>query len=810
MPEIIVNGESQDIDVYITYKQIPDIEQRKEEHETITRTIKITDPDVNVKSLVQDVKYARNVTIITNYRGEHEYVYGNWALDYSGDNWPEYYIPQYYGYDSYVNGEKLTKVPEKKVNEDTNNQIVNVSYKMQIGIPVKYKEKKTIKRIINIINPQGEKQSFVQNVSFNRNTTVENTGSSLLNFGDGDWQLESSSNTWPEFIIPQINGYISYVDNEISNKIDSKIVFGDDHDQTINVIYRKAIMETGEIDYVDENNIVIKTENISGRLGTIIPIKINLPEGYELVSGQNIPSTIQVEGDEIPYINVRIQKIINYSSSNEVPQDTTTLNNNYEFNHGNLDSYSLTEDSNGQIQMKASGWHATGHSNSNSYRYVIVYDNTRGQEIAREKIVPITRNDVREAYLNVDNSNYSGFNFTVNIPDYAINDSLSLVSRYSNDSTNGEGEHVDYWFGPLNIDKGNYASLDQINTQNGHLSVGGWHASNQATRKKYHYIIEFDKTKGREINRQLVQNGNYRPDVANAYSTIANASQSGFKVEFTLQPNYAQDKIQFISRWTDDPAGNGNAVDYWYNPITEINRGNLDSYDVSDGCLHVAGWHANDVSLFEPYHFLILFDQTTGQQVTSALVPTENSSDVANVYGHDTRSARKSRFDYQFSKVNLISGHQYVIISRYSAVNEGNGDDGSGNHTDYWYPSLNLNYSEKASNLDSIQVNNNKLSISGWFADNSSLLKPYAYIILLNDNNEIDRQKISFTSRPDVGKVYPHIINSSNSGFNVNFDLPEYKLGNLRVVLRYTDDPSGNGSTSDTWINIPQYMIKHI
>ncbi|MFX7844841.1 hypothetical protein ABTK14_21565, partial [Acinetobacter baumannii] len=87
-----------------------------------------------------------------------------------------------------------------------------------------------------------------------------------------------------------------------------------------------------------------------------------------------------------------------------------------------------------------------------------------------------------------------------------------------------------------------------------------------------------------------------RPDVANAYSTVANAVNSGFSVKFNLTPQFFNDNIQFISRWTDDAAGNGNAVDYWFKPMNRTNRANLDSVTLSNGQVKVAGWHATDLS----------------------------------------------------------------------------------------------------------------------------------------------------------------------------------------------------------------------
>ncbi|MEE6683992.1 hypothetical protein PS411_09480, partial [Limosilactobacillus reuteri] len=151
-----------------------------------------------------------------------------------------------------------------------------------------------------------------------------------------------------------------------------------------------------------------------------------------------------------------------------------------------------------------SGWHATGASNSDRYRYMIVFDNTLGHEIARQKLVPQVRSDVQKAYSNVDNSLYSGFNVTIDIPNSCINHSLRLVSRYSNDPNNGEGARVDYWFNPLALNEDNQAYLDGLSSNGNTLTVTGWHATNQAAGRPYHYIIAWDQNLGHEIARQKV------------------------------------------------------------------------------------------------------------------------------------------------------------------------------------------------------------------------------------------------------------------------------------------------------------------
>lgn len=492
----------------------------------------------------------------------------------------------------------------------------------------------------------------------------------------------------------------------------------------------------------------------------------------------------------------QVSASVTTSSSNQVPNDTTTYNNNPAANYGNLDSHEMQVDQQtGQLTMHATGWQASGQSNDQSYRYAILYDNTANRELDRERVTPVERTDVQKAYPHVDNSLWSGFDVTFKLPSNIAGHSLSVVARYSTDAINGEGQHTDYWFSPVVLNKENRASLDGLETDaQGNIHVSGWHASNQALGKKYHYVIAYDQTTNCEIARQLVNYVN-RPDVAQAYPVILNADWSGFNATFKLTSQYANDNIQFISRWTDDPAGNGNTVDYWFAPVHKQNRGNLDSWDLSSGHLQVSGWHANDASIYEPYHFLIVYDNTSGQQVASQLIENQSSADVAKVYGSDTRTAGDSRFNVDMGSLNLVAGHSYSLVSRYSNSASGNG--GNGNYTDYWYP--NETFDQTAYSIDNLSAKDGQINISGWFASDGAVGKNHPYIIFLINGREVARQAVTLSDRPDVAKAYPNLYNSLHSGYSVSFALPTNISGNLQFVLRFSDQVGGEGKHVDIW-----------
>ena len=712
-----------------------------------------------------------------------------------------------------VAANELSIVPNQVTLKDNTGKVLAI-----IDTPTIYDSNKSVRSTIDgIVQAEIDKLNKLNHTSYetpkiisggdddysiaNATYVVSQSKTGLINYVDQDGKVVKTDQVSGK-VGDKVDVKLSLPDGyELANKdeqVPSTITVGDDGIKTININIKKIpVTKTGTINYIDPDGKVVKTDQVSGKVGDKVDVKISLPDGYELANkDEHIPSVITVTENGIGTINVNVKKINTTLANNEVPYDSTTISNNVNANYGYLDSYKLTENNQGQAQLIASGWHATGTSNSDRYRYMIVFDNTLGHEIARQKLVPQVRSDVQRAYSNVDNSLYSGFNVTIDIPNSCINHSLRLVSRYSNDPNNGEGARVDYWFNPLALNEGNQAYLDGLSSNGNTLTVTGWHATNQAAGRPYHYIIAWDQNLGHEIARQKVTAVS-RPDVANAYSTVANAVNSGFSVKFNLTPQFFNDNIQFISRWTDDAAGNGNAVDYWFKAMNRENRANLDSVTLSNGQVQVAGWHATDLSQLEPNHYLIVFDNTTGQQVASEKVDLQSSQDVKNVFG-DIQTADHSRFNYTFNSLHLIPGHNYSLVSRYSADATGNGNNGA--HTDSW---LNMGtFQQSAYSIDNVVQNDRHLTVQGWLANDYAMTKPYAYAILLQNGHEIGRQRLNLSERADVAKAYPQIYRSQYSGFNTSFDLPTISTSRLQLVLRFTDDPMGNGNSSDKWINL--------
>ncbi|MCC4328498.1 C39 family peptidase [Limosilactobacillus reuteri] len=459
-------------------------------------------------------------------------------------------------------------------------------------------------------------------------------------------------------------------------------------------------------------------------------------------------------------------------------------------NYGYLDAAQVVNNN----DLHVSGWQATNQAAGKDNRYLVAYDSTTNTELGRTSVTEnVARPDVAKAYPDVVNAKDSGYQTIMNNLDWnkvkSVDDQIQIVSRYS-DAANGEGNHVDNWSQPINLDKGNYAYLDNFGVKDNQLQVSGWNATNKALGKANHYVILYDRTAGHEITRVKVE-PTVRPDVAKAYSQVINAKDSGFNTAFSLAGIDLNHELQIISRYSDAANGEGNYVSYWYAPkkfapANTSNQGNLDSFNLSNGQLIVSGWHATDYSQVENNHYLILFDNTNKTQVKSIKVTNVARPDVAKAYP-TVATAGQSGFNANFGPVNLTPGHSYSLVSRYSTLDGGNGDNGQSKTTDYWFNPVTLD--QQATYVDSFTKTDKGYNVKGWMVSDQSINKPNAYLILLNDGQEIARTKVELTDRPDVAKVYPSIYNSQKSGFNGEFKVDPAKAnGTLKVIMRFAGD----------------------
>lgn len=227
-------------------------------------------------------------------------------------------------------------------------------------------------------------------------------------------------------------------------------------------------------------------------------------------------------------------------------------------------------------------------------------------------------------------------------------------------------------------------NLDSVTFDNNGMQVSGWFASDKAQGKQYPYII-LTTEQGKELSRVNVKTHD-RPDVAKTFPDIPGGNKSGFVGVFPLTTEMVGKKLHVIFRYTDDPAGNGNYVDY--TSVIDLTKSDahLDGINtvVYTNKLRVSGWFATDYSFNNAYPYLVLYDVDKKQEIQRIQAIPVEREDVAKVHP-DIYHAKDSGFTGEFNYGTNLVGRKLQVIARYS-------DDekhGEGQHVDYWFEPFN-------------------------------------------------------------------------------------------------------------------------
>lgn len=485
----------------------------------------------------------------------------------------------------------------------------------------------------------------------------------------------------------------------------------------------------------------------------------------------------------------------------------TTVDYQTPVNAGSLDGATVTDQGN----VEFSGWHATNAYKEGMHHFAIVVDGNDGHELYRHETTTVDRPDVAAVYPHAPIAGQGGFTIDVPTNKLANADSIRIVSRYTLDKEGNLAGGSDYWFPVITTRNG---WLDQFQVTGNQITVAGWHVDDQAADKTAHTIILFDKTKNREVARVENVKNVASPDLVKAgYATVANAKNARFTVNFAITPAMMGDEFAVVSRYSRPGNDNDSTADYWFTNTLKLNNqanaGWLDNFSVdkANKQIVVSGWNANDNSLVEPVHEVILFDKTANKEVgTRQIKPTLASPDVAKVYGN-VYNAGQSRFTARFDVTPAMLNHQFMIISRYAQKGH---DNDAGYYSDYAYnnQALNLN-TNKSGYLDTFYIDkaNGKAVISGWGADDASMFMPTHFIILFDKtaNREIAHQIVTNQASADVKRsAAGNIANAGNCRFSTTFDITPEMVGHqLTVLSRYSDSTKENdyGNYSDYWYN---------
>ena len=299
-------------------------------NKTVTRTIKITDPQGKVTTETQTVHLTRTATVdeVTG-----KVTYGDWTTG----SFDSYDVPSVEGYTA-----SQDKVDTDKVTSDTQNSEVNISYtanpqsikinyidddkggatvksdalngktdetvKTGITIPENYtvvgtapsdytfkakdnaditvhlkhvinttSEEKTITRTIKVTNPNGGVMTIPQSAKSTRTVSTDKVTGEVTY---GDW----SKATLDGYDVPGIEGYTAS-----QSKVDETIVDGNSKDSEINISYT-ANDQSIKLNYVDSDNndSIVKSDTLNGKTNQTVKTGISIPDGY--VVEENVPT----------------------------------------------------------------------------------------------------------------------------------------------------------------------------------------------------------------------------------------------------------------------------------------------------------------------------------------------------------------------------------------------------------------------------------------------------------------------------------------------------------------------------------------
>ncbi|MDM8247028.1 LPXTG cell wall anchor domain-containing protein, partial [Collinsella tanakaei] len=98
---------------------------------------------------------------------------------------------------------------------------------------------KTVTRTIKVNNPDRMVDTTTQQVNFNRTKTIDEVTDEVISYGN--WTLATgSAKDWGQFNVPQLDGFISYVDGNAAKEVAEENVTDDTADVTVEVTYKNS------------------------------------------------------------------------------------------------------------------------------------------------------------------------------------------------------------------------------------------------------------------------------------------------------------------------------------------------------------------------------------------------------------------------------------------------------------------------------------------------------------------------------------------------------------------------------------------
>ena len=191
---------------------------------------------------------------------------------------------------NFVHG--ITKVShEKPVKGGT--VIPNTKVNMPDGVDTDDLNR-SIVRTITVTDPHMGDKVTTQMVKLYRDATVDNV-TGVITYTN--W----SKGNWNEFTTPAVAGY-----TPSQNNVPAVVVTSETKDSSAKITYT-ANPQTGKISYVDDSGHEVSNTLLQGKTDETIVVTPNLPHGWILVDGQDIPKSVVATPNGIPTVVIKIK-----------------------------------------------------------------------------------------------------------------------------------------------------------------------------------------------------------------------------------------------------------------------------------------------------------------------------------------------------------------------------------------------------------------------------------------------------------------------------------------------------------------------
>ena len=151
-------------------------------------------------------------------------------------------------------------------------------------------------RTIVVTDPSGRTANVTQTVNFTRMATFDEVTGEITY---SDW-ISSEPTEWPEYTAPEVAGYTA------TSSVSAKPVTAETKNETVSISYT-ANNQTGKISYVDGDGKEVGQTTISGKTGETVNVTPQVPSGWKIVPGQDIPKTITIRENGIPTVTVKVE-----------------------------------------------------------------------------------------------------------------------------------------------------------------------------------------------------------------------------------------------------------------------------------------------------------------------------------------------------------------------------------------------------------------------------------------------------------------------------------------------------------------------